>query len=514
MGFELLLRGGVRQVASATLMGRGHGAAGNSESKLKAPMPGRGRGSKDRMKGKIMKKAIAVSALALLVVTSAWATEYSLDDLLRIALERSEKIKISDEDVYIAERTKDKAMSLLLPKLSAVGNYVGYNESKISNSGSYSQPKDRTGFELRLDQSMSLGGKEITALRITKQGIEKSKQDLYAVKEAYLLNVTAAYYDALRIDKLIQIARANVDRLGKYRDAAAIRLKVGEVTKTAVLRAEAELSGARTELIRSENSYKLAKAVLARVVGIEGDYALREEGQPPDAKNGGPDDRGVVRDCVPITIECLKEKAETERAELKSLYTQKKIAEDQVRFAQGSYWPTLAVEGAYAKKDESPETGGLVKNSTYGGVRLTFPFFEGGLRRAEVLEAEARKRQAEYSLADMKKSVDIEVESAYLDYMTQKGVLKSVTDQVLFSRQNYSAVSRQFEFGLASSLDVLDANTSLVDSERQLTNVMYIYQFSVLRLRRVTGTLLRDMGLVPGTTGKANSVSSVAKEIS
>ncbi|OPY69045.1 MAG: Outer membrane protein TolC precursor [Syntrophorhabdus sp. PtaU1.Bin002] len=490
------------------------GTGDRGRLKLEAPIRNGGRGSKDRMKGKIMKKAIVVGTLALLVVTSAWATEYSLDDLLRIALERSERIKISDEDVYIAERTKDKAMSLLLPKLSAVGNYVSYNESKISNSGSFSQPKDRTGFELRLDQSMSLGGKEITALRITKQGIEKSKQDLYAVKEAYLLNVAAAYYDALRIDKLIQIARANVDRLGKYRDAATTRLRVGEVTKTAVLRAEAELSGARTELIRSENSYKLAKAVLARTVGIENDYELREEQQPPDEKNGKPDTVTVVRGCEPITVECLKEKAEAERAELKSLYTQKKIAEDQVRFAQGSYWPTLAVEGVYAKKDESPETGGLVRDSAYGGVRLTFPFFEGGLRRAEVLEAEAKKRQAEYSLADMKKSIGVEVESAYLDYMTQKGVLKSVTDQVLFSRQNYSAVSRQFEFGLVSSLDVLDANTSLVDSERQLTNVMYIYQFSMLRLRRVTGTLLKDVSLAPEIPGKTNGLSSAAKEIS
>ena len=90
-----------------------------------------------------------------------------------------------------------------------------------------------------------------------------------------------------------------------------------------------------------------------------------------------------------MSVECLKEKAVSERADLKALQIQKKIAEDQVTFTKGSYWPTLAVEGVYTKTDETHETGGLVKDSAYGGLRLSFPFFEGGLRTAEVLEADA-----------------------------------------------------------------------------------------------------------------------------
>ena len=44
----------------------------------------------------------------------------------------------------------------------------------------------------------------------------------------------------------------NVGRLTKHRDAASVRLKVGEVTKTALLRAEAELSGAQSEEIKAK----------------------------------------------------------------------------------------------------------------------------------------------------------------------------------------------------------------------------------------------------------------------
>jgi len=459
-----------------------------------------------------MIRTLTVLTVLLIGFSSCYAVDYTLEDLYMIALERSERIKISAEDVVIAEKTRDKAMSLLMPQLSANSSYTRFSDSKIADNNSIVQPLDRTGLELRLDQSASLGGRELTAFRITKDNIKKSKEDLYAVKEDYMLNVIASYYDALRVDKLSQIARANVERLRKYRDAASTRLKVGEITKTVLLRAEAELSGAESELIRTDNNYKLAKVVLSRIVGLEGDYTIKESQQPLDVLSGKVDDF-AIEGCQAMNVECLKERANVERAELKALQIQQRIAEDQVAFAKGSYWPTVAVEGVYTKRDETHGTGGLVKDSAYAGLRLSFPFFEGGLRVAEVQEAFAKKRQADYAYADLKKTVDVEVETAYLDHITQKGLLKSLTLQYAFAKENYNAVSKQFDFGLASSLDVLDANTALLDSERQLANVIYLFQFSTLRLERATGVLLTAiLDPVNGKLKKKSESSKLTKE--
>ncbi len=202
-------------------------------------------------------------------VQFAHAVEYSLDDLYRIALERSERIKISEEDLFIAETGKDKATSVLLPKLSAFWNYTRYTESKTTttaSSGSSSlsviQPDYSSSWGLRLDQSVSLSGRELTAFRMSKENIEKSKYDLYTAREEYLLSVSSGYYDVLRARKAFEIAKSNVERLTKYRDAAAIRLKVGEVTKTTLLRAEAELSGAQSDEIKTRNGFEIAKLCL------------------------------------------------------------------------------------------------------------------------------------------------------------------------------------------------------------------------------------------------------------
>lgn len=437
-----------------------------------------------------MKRYFFLCLAVILACSRAFALEYDLDDFYRMALERSEKIKISEEDLFIAEKGKDKAIAALLPKLSGVGGYTSYRDNKTNDNDSLTQPDETANWGLRLDQSFSLGGKEFIAYGMAKNNIGKSRHDLFAVKEGYIFTVTSAYYELLKAKKVVDIAKQNVERLTKYRDAASARLKVGEVTKTTLLRAEAELSGARSDLIRAENVQKLAKAFIARVVGVQGDFDVKDNRSQVPEGSRGDELNNVIKGCTMPAIDCLKEAAYAERAELKSLDLQKSIADSAVKFARGSYWPTVAVEGTYQKRVESPETPGIIRDNLYGGVRLVFPFFEGGLRNAEVQEAAAKKRQVDYTFQDIKKSVTVEVETAYLDFLTQKGTLKSLEDQLLFAKDNFNAVTRQFEYGLAHSIDVMDANTLLVTAQRQLADVIYNYQLSIARLKRATGTLL------------------------
>ncbi|MBU4320118.1 MAG: TolC family protein [Nitrospinae bacterium] len=440
-----------------------------------------------------MKKIVFFVLFILLLGANCYAVEYSLEDLYRIALERSERIKISEEDLFIAQKGKDKAVAALMPKLSGFGSYTKYTEDKYSSSNTLIQSEDSKSWGMRLDQSFSLSGRELTAFNISKGNIEKNRYDLHAVKEEYLLSVSDAYYGVLKAKKALEISKSSVDRLKKHRDAASIRLKVGELTKTALLRAEAELSGAQSDEIKAKNALELAKALLARIVGIARDFVLKDSRQPSGDNLLSPEPDLVTASCQPEPMNCFKTIALSERVELKGLELQKKIGQEQVKYTQGSHWPTLSIEGVYSRKDEDPSASTLNKESAYGGFKISIPIFEGGLRTAEVKEAEARQRQAALLYEDKKKSIDIEVESAYLDLITQKGIMEKFGAQLTFAEDNYKAVSKQFEFGLANSIDIMDANTLLVTAERQLADARYSYQLSILRLKRSTGTLLKSV---------------------
>jgi len=426
---------------------------------------------------------ISIGLMLLLWGAPSTAAEYTLEDLYRIGMQKSEKVRISSENVEIADTGKYKALSALLPKATAFGAYTNYSEDKRGPSGSLIQPDTQSNWGMRIDETLSLSGREFKSYSLSKDNVEKSRFDFRSFQEDFLLTLSLAYFEFLKARKGLEIADSNVERLTKYREAARTRLKAGEITKTTVLRAEGELSGALSDQIKARNFYESSRVYLARIAGIERDFQIREM---PVSERETP------------SLDVLKENALKRRPDVKSIETQVQISEKQVDVTRGAYWPSLTVAGVYSGTEQSPETASYNKESVWGAVTLNFPIFEGGLRRAEVRESESRYRQAEFQYRDFVKSVNVEVENTYLDLIAQKGIYKSAQDQLAYAEDNIRAVAKQFEFGLASSLDVIDANNLLISAQKLMADATYNYQFFILRLQRVTGYPLMDY--VAGTT--------------
>lgn len=190
-------------------------------------------------------------------------------------------------------------------------------------------------------------------------------------------------------------------------------------------------------------------------------------------------------------IQGLRKSASDLRTDLKSYDMQTKMAGQQVKYARGAFWPSVGLFAIYNRADQDPAGSTFNDENIYGGISLTFPFFEGGLRMAEFREARAKERQARLAYDDLKKSVDIEVEAACLDLDTLKGSLKFLEDQQIFARDNYNAVMKQFENGLATSLDVMDANTLLLTADKNVVDALYNYQLASLTVKKSSGTLLQ-----------------------
>ncbi|NMC97381.1 MAG: TolC family protein [Deltaproteobacteria bacterium] len=428
----------------------------------------------------MMKKSLlcmmTVLATALLSAANAVAQEYTLREIYQKALNTSEKMEIARENVYVAQMSKDKALSLLIPRLTAYGTYNRFTEDKYNTANIMIQPEDSAAWGVRADQTFSLSARELDALRIAGQSISKSEYDLDWAKSDFLLAVASSFYDVLKAQKALDITVANLERLTKYYHLVETRMKVGELTKTALLRAQGELSGAKSDYLKASNALKLARAALTRLTGVEPDFRLKEE---------------TVSLSEACDIQGLRKSASDLRTDLKSYDMQTKMAGQQVKYARGAFWPSVGLFAIYNRADQDPAGSTFNDENIYGGISLTFPFFEGGLGMAEFREARAKERQARLAYDDLKKSVDIEVEAACLDLDTLKGSLKFLEDQQIFARDNYNAVMKQFENGLATSLDVMDANTLLLTADKNVVDALYNYQLASLTVKKSSGTLLQ-----------------------
>lgn len=424
---------------------------------------------------KILSYITIVMTLFIMASPSA-AREYSLNELYQLALKSSEKIEMAKENIYIAQMNKNKALSLLIPRVTAYGTYNWFTEDKYTLTGMLIQPDESATWGARVDQAFSLSARELDALSVAGDSITKSEYDLDTAKSDFVFGIAASFYDVLKAQKALDIANANLERLTQYHRFVETRVKVGELTKTALLRAKGELSGAQAECLRASNALQLARATLVRLTGVEQDFQLKDEqlSSPESCK-----------------LDRLRQSALEARTDLKSYDVQTKMAEQQVAYARGAFWPSVGLFAVYNRSDQDPAGATLNKESVFGGVSLNFPFFEGGLRMAEYKEALAKERQARLAFEDLKKNVDIELKAACLDLDTLKGSLKFLEDQQTFARDNYNAVMKQFENGLATSLDVMDANTLLLTADRDLAKALYNYQITGLMVKKASGALLK-----------------------
>ncbi|MGV8059223.1 MAG: TolC family protein [Smithellaceae bacterium] len=429
---------------------------------------------------KVLFGGVIVLATMIAFVSASRAEEYGLNDLYQQALKNSEKIKYTEENLYVAKTGKDKAWAVLIPRLTAFGTYNQFTEKKYGAPPNYNnvliQPNVSGNWGVRADESFSLSARELNALKFSGQNVTKSEYDLAATKSDFVLAVASAYYDVLKAKKSLEVAAANMERLTQYRDSVEKRVKVGELTKTSLLRADGELSGARSDYLKATNTFKLARALLARIAGIEDNFRLKESDVLPDEDSA---------------LNNLRDVALSARADLKSFDIQTKMAEEQVKYARGAFWPNIGLFAIYNGAEQDPASPTQNRESVLAGIALTFPFFEGGLRVAELREAKAKERQAKLAYDDFKKNVNIELESAYLDLQTQKGTLIFLEDQRDFATDNYNAVIRQFNNGLATSLDVMDANSLLLSAEKNVNEARYNYQLANLKLKRTSGMLLQ-----------------------
>ena len=399
---------------------------------------------------------------------------YTLKQLCRIANENAETIQIAREQTYIAEQEKERALSVLIPSATLYGSYLNYKNDD------YYTPDVNT-FGGKLTQSFTLNGRELIAYDVSKKGIEKANFSEQAIRSDYIFQVAQAYIQAVNLKRLVAVADAEVERLNTYRDSVNEKLTVGSVTKTALFRAQAELSKAKTNQIVALNNVQNAKAGIVRLTGIEDKFSIASV----DIKN---------IENFSVTLEEIKSHALENRYEIKEASKDVDIAGRTIAYEKGEYWPRIELEGGYREKDSTyagtGTQGGYDTEEAYIQAQLVFTLYDGGLRRAQVKQAQARQRQATQSLADEKKAVILEANQSFLEFNTAKSTLTNLADEVKFAEENYDAVQMQFKYGMVDSIDIMDANTLLVDAQRRISNARSSFYLSILKIIYTQGNIL------------------------
>src|SRR5262249_60408952 len=121
-------------------------------------------------------------------------------------------------------------------------------------------------------------------LKLGKETVRQNVENYGFTIREVLFGVARAYYDVLRSQAQVIVAQETLRLTQDELKQAQARFRVGEVTKTDVLRAEVEVARAERALIRNQNDFQLTFTVLARAGGVE--EAVRVVGPTPPRAPG------------------------------------------------------------------------------------------------------------------------------------------------------------------------------------------------------------------------------------
>ncbi|MEZ5402613.1 MAG: TolC family protein [Bryobacteraceae bacterium] len=316
----------------------------------------------------------------------------------------------------------------------------------------------------------------IRRYQAAKASIDAASAEEDAARETVAAQVARAYLAALRTAAAVDAAQANAN-LAEENARRADRLKnAGTATGIDVTRAQVEAAAASQRLLAARNSQRRAELTLLRVIGSDMSATV----QLTDALSF------VAPDAVPV--EDSIRTAQATRADLEAQSRRRAAADLTYQSVRAERYPSLA---AFADAGNIGLSLGETRFTRTAGLSLRVPLFDGGRRDARRTEAAIALRTEDIRARDIRRQIELEVRAAYEDLDSAAGQVKVAEEALTLATRESEQAQRRFDAGIATNIEVIDAQTRLARARDSRTDALYLHNLAKIELASATGVLVR-----------------------
>ncbi|PTL77285.1 TolC family protein [Vitiosangium sp. GDMCC 1.1324] len=413
-----------------------------------------------------------IALLALTLTVSTASPVLTLDEALEAARQNNLDLQVARARLEQSRLLSNRAWAAYLPTVSVSGVYTRNSaEASVSLPGGPQiviQPFNSFAGQAEVRQAIlapslwpairNAGIAEDVAVLNTEN---VRREILFAVAQAYY--AAASYQEAIRAAEfLLEVNKAREQDTQKRFDA-------GTVTRVALLRAQFDRARAEQDLVRARNSYSSSKLALSTLIQKEPDFTLQ---LPPVPE-------------VPPTEEDLVKVAMEQRPDVAAARRNLDLAVGRRTGVWYSYAPSVAFSGVYRISNAGGFTGQT--DSWALSLSAQWTLWDGGVREinlreesARVAEASAQQKQAESRALE-------EVSRGRLDYESAKANLAKAEEALGLARETQRLTEISFKAGVATYLEVADANNALTNAEVSAISERLQTSLAALRLLRAAG---------------------------
>jgi outer membrane protein len=400
----------------------------------------------------------------------------TLNDCLTIARKQNPALAASREKIQELVADYQAARSKFFPRLVLTSFYDRQPPNRFPPQGNL------TGFDLfKREGFTGVYGKEIIfdglktyySTKAAKTGTQAQKQEVQRTADELAFAVTQAFYQLIEARENLKVAQEALEQRQEFGKLTEAFYHAGKVTNLDYVRAQSQVSEAEQAVVEAQNAVGLAKEILARTLGLK-------EHVQVDIKGKIPQKFAAAGNLNSLWQETLRRNPEIKKLDFD-------IAQSQtlIKVALGSYFPEVSLQ---AGTDVRHRDLGGTKPEWIGGVFMEYPFFEGGLTKAQVAKATSQYQQLKEKKRDRLNSLKVDLTTAWKDQENARQGVATTRQTVATNEEAYASARALYRVGKAIGLDVLQAQVDLTSSRFQLIRYAVAYEIGQARIKQITGT--------------------------
>ena len=392
------------------------------------------------------------------------ARTVTLDEAERAAAAQRPDIRMADAAAAGGVARDEQARAPLLPQVKLEGLYertTGNRPQKPGHTNNYGNTFDTFNWyesqatinQLVWDFGQSPNRWRAARTRAVALGDSARSTRLQAIAE-----VRTAYFRASAQKSLVAVARQTLGNRQRHLEQIRGFVHAGTRPDIDLAQAVADEANARVQVIRSENSYAVARAELNQAMGTTGDtdYDVADETLAPQPGEAS-------------AVGALIDEAIRARPDVAAMEAQIRAQELTVKATRDGYWPSLNLIGGAATAGQSFEKSHVLNNfgtvvpyggmawNLFGGVQLTWEVFQGLLTRGQVHEANAALDGLHAQHDALVQQVWVAVEQAALAVRASQEALVASGEALKGARARLRMADGRYAAGVGSIIELSDA---------------------------------------------------------
>ena len=316
------------------------------------------------------------------------------------------------------------------------------------------------------------------------QAVVAAEADLKMAEDDLAVRVSQAYFDVLAAQDMLATAQANKKALAEQLAAAKRSFEVGNATITDTREAQARHDLATAQELAAGNDLRVKRVALDQLVGrsnVQPDPLVT----PANLSQLAP---GQLEDWVQQSSQAPIVRKAQAGLEVARLETSK---------ARDGHLPTLDLVAAVGKSSTSgfavqQQIGMGVGTQKSIGLELNVPLFTGFAIQNRVKETLALEQKSENDLENAKRSVALGTRQAYLGVQSGLAQVQAYEAAEASAKLALEATQLGYRVGVRINKDVLDAQTYLASTQKDLYKARYDVIMATVKLRQASGTLKAD----------------------